>query len=192
MVKNRDFRVQRTYDALCESFRTLLTEKGFENITIKELCEKAHIRPATFYTHFKDKYDFFAFVVREIREQYFDVSSVPAGAEDSTDYLIRLMERGFDFVEQNQMFLQAIDADSMLPVILHSVTDKMNEDIQTLLEYDKNKGAVLLAKPELLTQLFVGSMMQCTRWWLMHQGNKTKEEMSEELEDVIRKCIQWP
>lgn len=40
-----------------EAFLTLLEEKPINKITVKELCEKADINRATFYTHFSDCFD---------------------------------------------------------------------------------------------------------------------------------------
>lgn len=55
---------------LCTAFIELLSKKKFEDITVNELCEKALIRRATFYTHFLDKYDFFAYFVRQNRDNF--------------------------------------------------------------------------------------------------------------------------
>lgn len=192
MRTKRDFRVQRTYDALMDGFKSLLLKKPFEAITIKELCETARIRPATFYTHFKDKYDFFAFMAREIREQHFMVSAQPEVFEHSRDYFIYMIKHGFDFIEENESFLKTLETDSMLTIILHSVTDSMNAEIQKYLENDQKHGAILLAEPELLTQFFIGSMTQCTRWWLDHRKSVSKNEMIKKLSDVINKCVYWP
>ncbi len=60
----------RTNQMLCTAFIKLLSKKKFEDITVNELCEKALIRRATFYTHFLDKYDFFAYFVRQNRDNF--------------------------------------------------------------------------------------------------------------------------
>ncbi|MBV4429654.1 TetR/AcrR family transcriptional regulator [Clostridium tyrobutyricum] len=186
---NRDLRVQKTYDALISAFESLLLEKPFEEITVKELCEKARIRPATFYTHFRDKYDFFAFLVKELRERYLNVSPTQNDTELSVDYFVHLIGRGLNFIETNELFLKALDSNSMLTVILQSVTEGVNKEIQKRLEHDQKHGVILLAEPELLTQLFIGSMTQCTRWWFTHRDQISKEEMLLKLSDIIKKCV---
>ena len=45
-----DLRVKKTKRALTLAFIELLKVKHFEDITINELCEKAEIRRATFYS----------------------------------------------------------------------------------------------------------------------------------------------
>ena len=66
MEKKTDLRIQKTYLALQNAFEALLEEKRFEELTVNELCDKAMIRRTTFYKHFADKYEFFAFYIREM------------------------------------------------------------------------------------------------------------------------------
>ena len=56
MANNTDLRYVRTNQMLCNAFTELLQKKEFEDITIDELCKKAFIRRATFYTHFLLQY----------------------------------------------------------------------------------------------------------------------------------------
>ena len=66
MEQHVDLRIQKTYHLLHKAFTGLMEEKGFEAITVGELCEHAMIRRATFYKHFADKYEYFSFYMKEI------------------------------------------------------------------------------------------------------------------------------
>lgn len=55
-MKN-DHRVAVTKKMITESFLELIKEKPLSGITVKELCEKAHINRATFYSHYENIYD---------------------------------------------------------------------------------------------------------------------------------------
>lgn len=46
-----------TKEILAESFRELAEKKGVDKITIREITENCGFSPATFYRHFKDKYN---------------------------------------------------------------------------------------------------------------------------------------
>lgn len=52
-----DLRVRRTHHFLQEAMIELITEKGFESITVGDIAERAMINRATFYRHYQDKYD---------------------------------------------------------------------------------------------------------------------------------------
>jgi AcrR family transcriptional regulator len=52
-----DPRVKRTRQLLDQAFIQLLTEKGFEAITVQDVTQRAGVNRATFYAHFQDKYE---------------------------------------------------------------------------------------------------------------------------------------
>ena len=86
--KRTDLRTQKVYDALIEAFTELLSEKTFEKITVKELCDRARTRTATFYNHFEDKYDFFAFMILEKRRAFMEEPRLAAENEKPEEYYI--------------------------------------------------------------------------------------------------------
>ena len=61
-----DLRIKKTYRALFEAFTELLEEHRFEDVTVAMLCDRAMIRRTTFYKHFRDKNDYFAFYIDEL------------------------------------------------------------------------------------------------------------------------------
>jgi AcrR family transcriptional regulator len=52
-----DPRVKRTRSLILGAFEGLLAEKGFESISVQDVTDKAEINRATFYAHFRDKYE---------------------------------------------------------------------------------------------------------------------------------------
>ena len=51
-IRTDDLRTRKTERLIRDSFHSLLAEKDFEEISIKELCEKAQINRKTFYAHY--------------------------------------------------------------------------------------------------------------------------------------------
>jgi len=49
-----DRRVVRTRRSLHDALISLILEKGFENVTVQAVCEKADVGRSTFYVHFAD------------------------------------------------------------------------------------------------------------------------------------------
>ena len=60
-----DLRIQRTHKFLQEAMIELITEKGFDAITVGDIAERAMINRATFYRHYQDKYDLMAKIFEE-------------------------------------------------------------------------------------------------------------------------------
>lgn len=58
MKKNEaDPRVIRTRRLLQDAFASLIQEKNFESITVRDITERATVNRATFYAHFADKFE---------------------------------------------------------------------------------------------------------------------------------------
>ncbi len=64
-----DLRIRRTHKFLQEAMIELITEKGFEAITVGDIAERAMINRATFYRHYQDKYDLVARIFEETTTQ---------------------------------------------------------------------------------------------------------------------------
>lgn len=54
-----DRRIRKTKKALKEGLIDLMLEKDLQNITVKELSERADVHRATFYSHYMDVYDLY-------------------------------------------------------------------------------------------------------------------------------------
>lgn len=54
---NEDRRITRSKRALRDAMISLMKERGFDNITVNDLCVKADLNRGTFYNHFRDKED---------------------------------------------------------------------------------------------------------------------------------------
>ena len=60
-----DPRVKRTRNLILTSFQSLLTEKGFESVSVQDVTNKAEINRVTFYAHFSDKYELLDYTVQK-------------------------------------------------------------------------------------------------------------------------------
>ena len=52
-----DLRIVRTRKAIQDAFTTLVRERGFDAVTVRDISERAMVNRATFYRHFRDKND---------------------------------------------------------------------------------------------------------------------------------------
>ncbi|KRM11676.1 TetR/AcrR family transcriptional regulator [Paucilactobacillus suebicus] len=52
-----DLRVRRTLKSIKQAFIDLVNEKGFEDVTVTQIADRAVINRLTFYKHYEDKYD---------------------------------------------------------------------------------------------------------------------------------------
>src|SRR2546426_11063332 len=62
-----DLRVRRTHKLLWDALMVELSERAFEEITVKDICERAMVHRTTFYKHYEDKY---ALLEQGMRQMY--------------------------------------------------------------------------------------------------------------------------
>jgi AcrR family transcriptional regulator len=55
--RKEDRRVQRTRQLLLQALMSLVPEKGFDEVTVQDIIDRANVGRATFYAHFIDKED---------------------------------------------------------------------------------------------------------------------------------------
>ena len=101
--KAEDLRVRRTRKLLQRAFIELTIEKGFANVTVRDITERAMVNRSTFYRHYLDKYELLSQYFEELYElidsQEGDASVVdkpdqpPAGLVD----LLKHMQMNADF-----------------------------------------------------------------------------------------------
>ncbi len=51
----RDRRVEKTHKALRDALDSLIREKSYDSIAVKEILDRANVGRSTFYTHYRDK-----------------------------------------------------------------------------------------------------------------------------------------
>lgn len=186
--KKRDLRVQKTYAALFGALQELLKTKRFEKITVREICDHAMVRTATFYKHFTDKYDFAAFMVRELRAE-FDRQSPQLEVSGGVDYYLELVKDGLLLLQKHETLMRAIDADTLMLLIVESERENVRKELTAHLKEEQRKGHHLAAEPELLADLLIGSMHQIDRWWIANKKTCTIEEMTEKVRIFVERLL---
>lgn len=74
-ASRQDRRVRRTRRALTDAFVSLVLERGYDNVAISDIADRADVARATFYTHFESKERLLEHVSAQLVKDY----SVPLG-----------------------------------------------------------------------------------------------------------------
>ncbi|MEK8127982.1 TetR/AcrR family transcriptional regulator C-terminal domain-containing protein [Paenibacillus filicis] len=79
-----DPRIKRTLHVIRDAFLALVDEKGFDQMTIRDITERAEINRATFYLHYRDKYDLQGRLVDSMLREFAAAFELPPafGADD--------------------------------------------------------------------------------------------------------------
>ena len=102
MEKKPDRRVKRTCDALQQSLLSLMQHQPLEQITVRELCQKADINRGTFYLHYHDVYELYDAVQMGIMDELArTVETHCAQVREDEDPAPSIILDIFDYFTQN-------------------------------------------------------------------------------------------
>lgn len=181
MAKKTDLRVQKTYNALSAAFIELLGEKSFEDITVQELCERAVIRRPTFYLHFSDKYDFFAFFIRSIEQKFLYKLYLENQCASLHERMIGMTQQTILFLEDHQQIIDSCIQSAMLPTLVQILSEEIQEGILAQIRKEEN----LTVSAEILAAYHTGGIVQIIYYWLLHRNTVTKDELLQEMKKLF-------
>lgn len=187
-MSGTDLRIQKTYAALTRAFTDLLKVKSFEQITVRELCDAAMVRTATFYNHFSDKYEFADFVIRDLLQRYHKDKERTKDLSGQ-EYYERLLDDAFTLLESNTDLIRSLASDSMLWSISEAIRNSIHDELLDHLTQDQRSGRDLAAQPELLTEFIIGALEQTVRWWFTDADPLPPEDLREQMSGSILRLI---
>ena len=95
MVKTEELSKQQlkskeTKDRIFQAAKTILRKKGYEGLSIKNICEEAGVSNGSFYHHFKTKDDLLSYYIEEQPSIDPDCLELPANAEEAKTAIIHV------------------------------------------------------------------------------------------------------
>lgn len=156
-----DLRLQKTYLALHSAFTQLLEEARFDELTVNALCDRAMIRRTTFYKHFTDKYDYFAFYIREMVSTLQQNLPADVAEGDVSAYMLYMSRKLLHFLHSHKRMVCNIKNSSMFPLLLSILLEQITGDIQLILRRVCPEGAGERRKQEGIAAFYAGGVLNC-------------------------------
>ncbi len=122
--KRVDPRVMRTRKLLEQAFMELMEEKGFQEMTIQDITERATVNRATFYAHFEDKYDLLDSFIR----QYFNqalTDKVPLAPIYTVERLQQIIIAVMEFFAPLHKHCTPTNRQQMTPMLESAVQEEL-------------------------------------------------------------------
>ena len=131
----QDLRITRTLRLIKEAFYDLIREKGFENITVKDITERAMISRNTFYLHYADKFELLNKQCDELmRTLFFNVGRQLRTVQKkdlTVDGIASVISHGIRTVDGDKEYYSILLNDASSDIL----TNKMTNTIKSSLEY---------------------------------------------------------
>ncbi|MDY3015247.1 MAG: TetR/AcrR family transcriptional regulator [Evtepia sp.] len=184
--KAGDLRIQRTHTLLLVALTDLLHEKTFDEIRVKDICEKANIHRSTFYAHFEDKRHLLTFGFQELIDVL--TSNMPSSA-----YPIPFQQAVYQFFdyflrrekEYSKLFLDPRNA----------IVKQIFQDELTRILIDRTKSHPFYNSHHrdeitILCQFFAGGLVAVAAWWLQSGTKLSVEEVSSYFSTIYLSHVQ--
>lgn len=173
-----DQRIVKTNNALSEALFHLMETKLIENITVNEVCKKANVRRATFYQHFNDKYDLFAFMAYRARVEFLSY-----GLEKETDIVVfiqSLAGRCFHLFDRYRKLVKNNAISTSFLLLENIFTSELCEAIKTKIIQLKTL-CLITGNVDFLTNAYAGCLVQIIKWWFKDETKETDQDIIDEL-----------
>lgn len=171
-----DLRTQRTYDALIGAFAQLLEEKPVDDIAVNELCERAQVRRATFYNHFRDKYAFLDYVILQARAKQTSLVEKQTDGADPVAFFTSLLRSTLHFLAENEQKVRNLRTSNAVFFLMNIGPEQLARQLREVLEGYQDAGFEMVSDPEVMAQSLMGAMGQLGHWWLSSEGASSVDD----------------
>ena len=162
-----DRRIPRTRAMLQHALTSLILKKGYEAITIQDICDEANVGRSTFYAHYTSKDDLKRSGFERLRKQLVDrqreAQATPGDISDrSLGFSLTMFEHARDHIDLYRALVGGRGGAVSLGQIRQILSDLVRNEFAATT--DKNSADIV--PRELVVQYVVGAFMAVMTWWL--------------------------
>ncbi|MBX3065291.1 MAG: TetR/AcrR family transcriptional regulator [Anaerolineae bacterium] len=177
-------RKQRTRDQLKAAVMALILEKGYEEVSIQDITDRADLGRGTFYVHFQDKEDLVWSTLNEEFNQLFEEINTRHLGEKSPRY---------EFLVWLTMFEYAGDHADLFRILVGSqgsarLQQRIEDYLAELMLQGIEAGECFpqfQTPPLVLARTLTGGVVSAIMWWLEHPDSYTAYQMASHIFTLI-------
>jgi AcrR family transcriptional regulator len=180
-----DRRIQRTRSLLHEALASLIHEKAYDSIAVKEILDRANVGRSTFYMHFRDKDEL---LVSGIHDMLSAVQSKrPPASAKRHERIIWFSLPIFEHIHRHRRSGmarmgsrgRAIIHEHLQNVLAKLIVDDVGKDLQ-----GRRKAASQIS-PDLLVPYVASTFILVLNWWVENESPLPPKEVN----DLFRALI---
>lgn len=184
-----DLRVLKTRRLIEEAFVQLMEEKGYTEISVKEIAERATINRATFYAHFIDKEDLFRYFLKRSFEQILIIKK-PDDSNSESKFLESLLTSVFEYMDWLAGKCQNKKSNGDLPLPEELLRVQLNELIFTRIEKLKKENREIKIESEVLALACSSTIVSVARSWSQKWQRPPLQEVKKQLQIMIEALLE--
>ncbi len=173
--------MQKTEALLRDTLASLIREKAYDSIVVKEILDRANVGRSTFYTHFRDKDELLASSIHEILSSGRSAQSTSAPPYER---IIRFSLPLFDYLDQHrhqQFHASGGMTDPKSRALLHehlqtALAELITEDVDGYLQ---RRGKTADSMPRhVLVHYVASTFVLVLNWWVDTNSPLTAKEVN--------------
>jgi AcrR family transcriptional regulator len=170
-VEELDRRIKRTRRLLGEALVSLILEKGYDAITVKEITKRADVAHATFYRHYRDKDELLIRQLEEVIVELEDLTQEPA-LQDADGYLI------FKHVQEHNVLYRILFSSQGTTHVRKRVRERIaaNKLATCASLQQADEGFISVA---IVANHMAASLLSLVEWWLEHDMPYPPHDMAQ-------------
>lgn len=164
--RSKDRRVQKTRGLLHGALTSLIHEKSYDTIVVKEILGRANVGRSTFYTHFRDKDELLDSGIRDILRA--SKASLPARSTGPADRILRFSLPLFEHIERQRGSGDA-SADAQRHAVVHAHVERVlvEQLADELRRFGPRHGESGPGVPfDLLARHIASTFVLVLNWWV--------------------------
>ena len=188
-----DLRIKKTYRALFDAFTELLEEHRFEDLTVAMLCDRAMIRRTTFYKHFRDKNDYFAFYIDELMSGLPQKRAGEGGTVSADDVRVlrhEVFTDAMDLILAHEQLMDNILASSMSGMLTSMICDRIARSIRERVMSALDEDALAPVPLDTTAEFVAGGTIRLfTMWWESGHDLERRSEMADVVDALFERTM---
>jgi AcrR family transcriptional regulator len=176
---DQDRRVLKTKASLRDAMLALMAERGWDEMTIQEICDKANVGRSTFYVHYQSKDELLLEGLNELRDM---IAAGPARTAAEEGSGIHFLAGLLDHIDQQRgVFKAAIGRRSG-----HGVARRFRKMVFQLVEIELKRRRHPAAKKPWVAMFVAGGIVEAMAWWVDAPAPPSIEAMQRELDALVQ------
>lgn len=188
-MKKPDRRVERTRELLQLALIELISQRGYDAITIQDIADRANVGRTTFYWHYNSKDELFISCHEAIVSKFRIGALHPLSREEM---LATNAPRGLIYayrhLEQARPLLSSIFQGKDSLIILRRMRDSNAQEIEVNLRSAFSEGSSLIPL-DILANYLAGAQIALMQWWLEKRHSHTLENLVQTFHRLQRAAI---
>ncbi len=184
-----DRRVERTRELLQKALIELISERGYDAITIQDIVDRAKVGRTTFYLHYNSKDELFLSCHEAILREFHIGLLHPLSREELLSPEIPPdMTSAYQHLEEGRALLYPIFQGKDSQLILRQIRDRSAREIEANLRamFAEADSTIPI---DMLANYLAGAQIALMQWWLEKRHPHTPDNLTQTLHRLQRSAI---